>query len=178
MFPEARGLEFLIIAAIALIVVGPKELPNLLRKLGQFVGKMRRVADDFRSSFDEMARQSELDDLRKQVEEMRSQTASMTSDPMGLNSTMSEFNSSTFDHGVIPEEYTTPPAPVIVEDAKPARKKAAVKPKTPVKAAPAAKAKPAVKAAAPKTAAPKPTATKAAPAKAPAKKRAAPKIVT
>ncbi len=72
---EQRGVEFLIIAGIALIVVGPKELPGLLRKLGQFVGKMRNIANDFRTSFDEMARQSELDDLRKQVEEMRSQTA-------------------------------------------------------------------------------------------------------
>ena len=44
----------------------------LLRKLGQFVGKIRGMAAEFRSSFDEMARQSELDDLRKEVEAMRS----------------------------------------------------------------------------------------------------------
>ncbi len=65
------GLELLLIAAIALVVVGPKDLPVLLRKLGQFVGKMRGMAAEFRASFDEMARQSELDELRKEVEAMR-----------------------------------------------------------------------------------------------------------
>ena len=65
------GFELLLIAAVALIVVGPKDLPVLLRKLGQFVGKMRGMAAEFRASFDEMARQSELDELRKEVEAMR-----------------------------------------------------------------------------------------------------------
>lgn len=64
-------MELLVIAAVALIVVGPKDLPMLLRKLGQFVARLRSMADDFRASFDEMARQSELDDLRKEVEAMR-----------------------------------------------------------------------------------------------------------
>lgn len=72
MLPDIGGTELLVIAAVALIVVGPKDLPVLLRKLGQFVGKMRGMAAEFRSSFDEMARQSELDDLRKEVEAMRS----------------------------------------------------------------------------------------------------------
>jgi sec-independent protein translocase protein TatB len=71
MFQEVGGLELLIIAAVALIVVGPKDLPILLRKLGQFVGKIRGMANEFRASFDEMARQSELDDLRREVEAMR-----------------------------------------------------------------------------------------------------------
>lgn len=71
MFQEVGGLELLIIAAVALIVVGPKDLPVLLRKLGQFVGKIRGMANEFRASFDEMARQSELDDLRREVEAMR-----------------------------------------------------------------------------------------------------------
>ncbi len=71
MFPEGRALEFLLAAVIALVVVGPKDLPILMRKLGQFVGKMRAMAAEFRASFDEMARQSELDELRKEVEAMR-----------------------------------------------------------------------------------------------------------
>ncbi|MBP7648904.1 MAG: twin-arginine translocase subunit TatB [Phenylobacterium sp.] len=71
MLPEVGGTELLVIAAVALIVVGPKDLPMLLRKLGQFVARLRSMADDFRASFDEMARQSELDDLRKEVEAMR-----------------------------------------------------------------------------------------------------------
>jgi sec-independent protein translocase protein TatB len=54
-----------------LIVVGPKDLPVMLRKLGQFIGRLRGMANEFRASFDEMARQSELDELRKEVEAMR-----------------------------------------------------------------------------------------------------------
>ncbi len=71
MLPEIGGLELLVIAAVALIVVGPKDLPVMLRKLGQFTGRIRGMANEFRASFDEMARQSELDELRKEVEAMR-----------------------------------------------------------------------------------------------------------
>jgi len=71
MLPDIGGTELLVIAAVALIVVGPKDLPALLRKLGQFVGKMRGMASEFRASFDEMARQSELDELRREVQAMR-----------------------------------------------------------------------------------------------------------
>jgi sec-independent protein translocase protein TatB len=68
---DVGGTELLVIAAVALIVVGPKDLPVLLRKLGQFVGRIRGMANEFRASFDEMARQSELDELRKEVQAMR-----------------------------------------------------------------------------------------------------------
>lgn len=71
MFPEGRAVELLIAAVVALIVVGPKDLPILLRRLGQFMAKVRGMAAEFRASFDEMARQSELDDLRKEVEALR-----------------------------------------------------------------------------------------------------------
>lgn len=72
MLPGIGGSELIIIAIVALVVVGPKDLPKLLRNLGKFVGKMRNMADDFKTSFDDMARQSELDDLRKEVEALRS----------------------------------------------------------------------------------------------------------
>ena len=71
MLPEGRWLEFLLAAVVALIVVGPKDLPVLLRRLGQFMARVRAMAAEFRASFDEMARQSELDELRKEVEAMR-----------------------------------------------------------------------------------------------------------
>jgi sec-independent protein translocase protein TatB len=71
MFPEGRLLEWMMIGALALIVVGPKDLPVLMRKLGQFLAKMRAMAAEFRASFDEMARQSELDELRREVEALR-----------------------------------------------------------------------------------------------------------
>jgi len=71
MLPEGRWLELLMAAVIALVVVGPKDLPVLLRRLGQFMARVRSMAAEFRASFDEMARQSELDELRKEVEAMR-----------------------------------------------------------------------------------------------------------
>jgi sec-independent protein translocase protein TatB len=70
--PGIGGGEYLIIAIVALLVVGPERLPLLLRKLGKMVSKARSMANEFRSSFDEMARQSELDELRKEVEALRS----------------------------------------------------------------------------------------------------------
>ncbi|MGH7026626.1 Sec-independent protein translocase protein TatB [Brevundimonas sp.] len=70
--PGIGGFEILVIGLVALLVVGPKDLPMLMRKVGQFVAKARGMANEFRASFDEMARQSELDDLRKEVEALRS----------------------------------------------------------------------------------------------------------
>ncbi|MBA4804023.1 MAG: twin-arginine translocase subunit TatB [Brevundimonas sp.] len=71
MGPGIGGLEILVIGLLALIVVGPKDLPLLMRKVGRAVGKARAMANEFRSSFDELARQSELDELRKEVEALR-----------------------------------------------------------------------------------------------------------
>jgi sec-independent protein translocase protein TatB len=71
MLPEVGATERLVIAAVALIVVGPKDLPALMRKAGQFLAKLRGMANEFRASFEDMARQSELDELRREVEAMR-----------------------------------------------------------------------------------------------------------
>jgi sec-independent protein translocase protein TatB len=71
MLPEVGAAELIVIAAVALIVVGPKDLPVLMRKIGAFMNRMRGLAAEFRASFDEMARQSELDELRKEVEALR-----------------------------------------------------------------------------------------------------------
>jgi len=69
--PGIGGLEYVVIALVALLVLGPERLPVMLRKLGQWTAKARAMANDFRASFDEMARQSELDELRKEVEALR-----------------------------------------------------------------------------------------------------------
>ena len=71
MFPEGRLLDFVIVGAVALIVVGPKDLPGLMRKVGQFMARVRGMAAEFRASFDELARQSELDELRREVQALR-----------------------------------------------------------------------------------------------------------
>ncbi|MFC7379961.1 Sec-independent protein translocase protein TatB [Brevundimonas sp. GCM10030266] len=64
-------MEYVVIAIVALLVVGPERLPAMLNKLGKLVARARNMANEFRHSFDEMARQSELDDLRKEVEALR-----------------------------------------------------------------------------------------------------------
>ena len=69
--PGIGGLEWVVIGLVALVVVGPERLPGLLRQMGKWVAKARGMANEFRASFDEMARQSELDDLRKEVEALR-----------------------------------------------------------------------------------------------------------
>jgi sec-independent protein translocase protein TatB len=60
--------ELLVIAMIALIFVGPKELPGMLRALGKWVATARNMAGEFRGHVDDMMRQAELDELKKQVE--------------------------------------------------------------------------------------------------------------
>ena len=103
MFPEGRFLEFLLAGVIALIVVGPKDLPVLLRKLGQFMAKVRSMAAEFRASFDEMARQSELDELRKEVEAMRNAQFSDMAAHVGapeMTQTFEELSQGLTDVGV------------------------------------------------------------------------------
>ncbi len=63
--------HILIFLVVALVVVGPKDMPRLLRMAGQWMGKARAMANEFRKSFDDMARQSELDELRQQIESLR-----------------------------------------------------------------------------------------------------------
>jgi len=63
--------HILIVLIVALVVVGPKDLPPLMRMLGQWAAKARAMANEFRKSFDEMARQSELDELRKEIASLR-----------------------------------------------------------------------------------------------------------
>ena len=60
--------ELLVIAIVALIVIGPKELPNMLRSWGKWMAQARGMASEFRGHVDEMVRQSELDDVKKQLE--------------------------------------------------------------------------------------------------------------
>jgi sec-independent protein translocase protein TatB len=64
--------ELMLIATVAVIVLGPKELPNALRTLGQWVRKARRMAGDFQKHLDDVVRESELDDVRREVNRISS----------------------------------------------------------------------------------------------------------
>ena len=63
--------ELFVIMVVALVVVGPKDLPKLMRAAGQWAGRARAMADQFRRSFDDMARQAELDELRNEVNKLK-----------------------------------------------------------------------------------------------------------
>jgi len=170
MFPEGRAVEFLVAAVVALIVVGPKDLPILLRKFGQFMAKVRSMAAEFRASFDEMARQSELDELRKEVEAMRKgQLADMATHAPEVNQAFDEISQGLSDVGVQLN------APVRAFDAQ--AQTATIEIETPrqtAKRKAAATKKPAAK----KPAAKKAAATKSVASKTATKKVAAPKTAT
>ena len=57
--------ELLLVAVVALVVIGPKDLPRAMRVVGQWVARARGVARHFRSGFDEMVRQAELEEMEK-----------------------------------------------------------------------------------------------------------------
>jgi sec-independent protein translocase protein TatB len=62
--------EFLLIGVVALVVIGPKELPGVLRTLGQWTRKVRGMATEFQNQFQEAMREAEMADLKKQVDDM------------------------------------------------------------------------------------------------------------
>ena len=63
--------EIAVIAVVALIAIGPKELPGVLRIVGQWMGKARRMASEFQGQFQEAMREAEMADLKKSFDEVR-----------------------------------------------------------------------------------------------------------
>src|ERR1700687_512820 len=61
--------ELLLIGVVALIAIGPKELPGALRALGQWTGKIRRMASEFQDQFREAMREAEMADIKKDIDE-------------------------------------------------------------------------------------------------------------
>src|SRR5262245_37556892 len=70
--------KLILIGIVALIVIGPKELPGALRTLGQWMTKIRRMASEFQNQFHEAMREAELADLKKDVDEMAATAQSLT----------------------------------------------------------------------------------------------------
>jgi sec-independent protein translocase protein TatB len=65
---DITSSKLLILFMVALLVIGPKDLPALLRTIGKYMGIIKRQAAEFRAQFDDAMRESELSDLKKQVE--------------------------------------------------------------------------------------------------------------
>ena len=82
--------ELLVIGIVALVVIGPKELPGVLRMLGQGMTKVRRMASEFQNQFQEAMREAEMSDLKKQVDDIGAAARGFTDydplrdDPDGL----------------------------------------------------------------------------------------------
>ncbi|MEO1694086.1 MAG: Sec-independent protein translocase protein TatB [Pseudomonadota bacterium] len=66
--------ELVVVGVVALLVVGPKELPGLLRTIGRYVGMIKRQAGEFRAQFDEAIKDTEFDDIRREVDAIKNDT--------------------------------------------------------------------------------------------------------
>jgi len=71
--------ELVVIGIVALIAIGPKELPGVLRAVGQWIGKIKRMASEFQGQFQEAMREAEVADLKKQFDEASSAATNFTS---------------------------------------------------------------------------------------------------
>ncbi len=72
--------ELVVIAVVALIAIGPKELPGVLRMVGQWMGKARRMASEFQGQFQEAMREAEMADLKKTFDEVKDAATGLGSD--------------------------------------------------------------------------------------------------
>src|SRR3978361_2167890 len=70
--------EFVVIAIVALIAIGPKELPGVLRMVGQWMGKARKMAAEFQGQFQEAMREAGMADLKKTFTEVKETAAGFT----------------------------------------------------------------------------------------------------
>ncbi len=132
--------ELLVIIVVAIVVVGPKELPRLMGTFGRYAGKLRRAAADFQRQFDEAMRDTEMAEVKKAMESVRAEAASLDQ-PVMLPKIDTPTPASATSPSTPPA--ATPPAPAVsgapsVTEAKPKpkpkppRKRAAsTKPKSP-----------------------------------------------
>jgi len=100
--------KIIIIAVIALVVIGPKELPAVLRTVGQWMGKIRRMAAEFQGQFQEAMREAEMADLKKSIDAITDATRGIGSgfDPL---SSVTKNIESAFEEKP-PETPSTPAA--------------------------------------------------------------------
>ncbi|MGP9810820.1 Sec-independent protein translocase protein TatB [Rhodopseudomonas sp. NSM] len=107
--------ELIVIGVVALVAIGPKELPGVLRMVGQWMGKARKLAGEFQGQFQEAMREAEMADLKKSFDEVKEATAGLSTNNMltKLGSELSDAASldkkDTID--TPPVEPTTPVPP-------------------------------------------------------------------
>ncbi len=81
---ELDWAKLLVIAVVALVFIGPKELPSVLRTVGQWMGKIRRMAAEFQGQFQEAMREAEMADLKKHIDTINEAATNLPStfDPL------------------------------------------------------------------------------------------------
>jgi sec-independent protein translocase protein TatB len=115
---DLSSSKLLILGLVALIVVGPKELPLLLRTLGKYMAMIRRQAAEFRSQFDEAMRESELDTLKKDIENVGSDMQKTMRDAeMSVEKEVAAANAE-MDAALKPAEPVIPPLEIPAPDFK------------------------------------------------------------
>ena len=72
--PQVGFFELVVIAVIALVVVGPRELPRLMRMAGRAAAQARRMAGEFTAAFNQMARESEMEEMRREIDALKKNT--------------------------------------------------------------------------------------------------------
>ncbi|TRO91488.1 twin-arginine translocase subunit TatB [Glycocaulis profundi] len=132
MNPGIGAPELLILLILALIVVGPKELPLMMRKVGRFLGQARGMARDFQRSFDELGREAEMAELKKEIDALKK------SSPLGevereLKGAEAEFRDAAADR---PHPRVAPKKPVPMPDPAPPSAEAAPQPDPAAETAP------------------------------------------
>ena len=91
---DITSSKLLILGVVALLVIGPKDLPALLRTIGKYVGIIKRHAADFRAQFEEAIRDSEIDQLKKDVEKIGTETqSSFTAAEQAVNKELADARS-------------------------------------------------------------------------------------
>jgi sec-independent protein translocase protein TatB len=110
--------ELMVIGVVALIAIGPKELPGVLRMVGQWMGKARKLAGEFQGQFQEAMREAEMADLKKSFDEVKS-AASGFADNNVLTSLQKDVDAAMtidkIENIDTPSAEPTPPEPPTVE---------------------------------------------------------------
>jgi sec-independent protein translocase protein TatB len=106
--------ELLVIGVVALVVIGPKELPSVLRAVGQWTGKIRRMAGEFQNQFQEALREAEMADLKKQVDELNDAARGLTTpfDPLDYDSNKWQSGTGTAEAAMPAADTTAAESPV------------------------------------------------------------------
>lgn len=108
--------ELVVIGIVALIIIGPKELPGVLRAVGHWVGKVRRMASDFQGQFQEAMREAEVADLKRQFDEAASAASNAASGFDNPLETARKEIETTFEQGTreedTPESSAANPPPL------------------------------------------------------------------